>query len=248
MNNNYLNWKVNVLQSSIDVFHKMSIMIFEWNYRVKMNEYEFFVFLHSFSFSFLQDQMHIEVCSFLTSKKYFELPTFRVRSPDRYTYPYLMHTILFGFFLETLGEFCQYFLSCHSTRYVFSRCRCYYACRLEVSFFFLFSWKMFYHRYYLIRFRFDDSDIQRREKPASSESSMPASATTNNNGVGQTSKNSASSLRQRVRFKVHDGECQHGHSHLHSHHEQHTWISYLVSFCRTIELFSCFFFSMLWFI
>jgi len=71
-------------------------------------------------------------------------------------------------------------------------------------------------------FRLDDNDEYQSEKNLSEDSISAATAllsTTPANGIIHSSKNTALSIRQRVRFKPPEGESQHSHSHSHHHHE-----------------------------
>jgi hypothetical protein len=68
----------------------------------------------------------------------------------------------------------------------------------------------------------DDNDEYQSEKNLSEDSISAATAllsTTPANGIIHSSKNTALSIRQRVRFKPSEGESQHSHSHSHHHHE-----------------------------
>jgi hypothetical protein len=72
-------------------------------------------------------------------------------------------------------------------------------------------------------FRLEDNDDHQSEKRLSDDAISAATgllSTTPANGIIHSSKNAASSLRQRVRFKPSEGEGQHSHSH--SHHHEHT--------------------------
>ncbi len=70
----------------------------------------------------------------------------------------------------------------------------------------------------------EDNDDQQSEKGLSDDSISAATtllSTTPADGIIHSSKNTALSLRQRVRFKPSEGESQHSHSHLHQHHHHH---------------------------
>jgi hypothetical protein len=70
----------------------------------------------------------------------------------------------------------------------------------------------------------DDNDEYQSEKHLSDESISTATAllsTTPSNGIIHSSKNPALTIRQRIRFKPSEGECQHSHLHSHSHHHHH---------------------------
>jgi len=125
----------------------------------------------------LQHQMYAEVCAYLTTSKYFELPTYRK--------PLVNFTVIFclvifiGMCLVGIG------VVTHS------------------------DWKL------------DDIDEYQSEKHLSDDSISAATtllSTTPSNGITHSSKNAASSIRQRVRFKPSEGESQHSHSHSHHHH------------------------------
>lgn len=86
---------------------------------------------------------------------------------------------------------------------------------------------IFYFDYYspLKLFRLDEIDEFKSKKFLSDESISAATnllSTTPANGIMNSSKNSTSSVRQRVvHFKPGEGECQHSHSHSHSHSHVH---------------------------
>lgn len=67
----------------------------------------------------------------------------------------------------------------------------------------------------------DDNDEYQTEKPLSDDSISQATnllSSTPTNGIINSPKNPSALIRQRVRFRPSEGECQHGHSHAHSHH------------------------------
>ena len=68
----------------------------------------------------------------------------------------------------------------------------------------------------LFCFRLDDNDESQSDKQLSDDTISSATAllsTTPANGIIHSSKTTGLSIRQRVRFKSSDGECQHSHSH-----------------------------------
>ena len=80
--------------------------------------------------------------------------------------------------------------------------------------------------YLIDRFRLDEHDDCQAAEHLSDGSKSEATSllsTTASNGILHSCKNTEASVRQRVRFKAPEGECQqsHSHSHSHSHHHHH---------------------------
>ncbi|CAF1326098.1 unnamed protein product [Adineta steineri] len=126
----------------------------------------------------VQHQMYAEVCAYLTTNRYSELPTYRKPLVNFTTIFCLV--IFIGMCLVGIG------VVTHS------------------------DWKL------------DESDEYQAEKYLSPDTISTATAllsTTPANGMINSSKNTGASIRQRVRFKPPEGECQNLHTHSHSHHE-----------------------------
>ncbi|CAF0753639.1 unnamed protein product [Adineta ricciae] len=128
----------------------------------------------------LQHQMYAEVCAYLTTTRYFELPTYR-KPLVNFTLVFWL-VIFIGMCLVGIG------VVTHS------------------------DWKLDEH---------DDCQAAKHLSDESKSEVTSLLSTTPSNGILHSCKNTGASVRQRVRFKAPEGECQHSHSHSHSHSHHH---------------------------